>query len=154
MEADELFNHALTSLPEAVGDLLREGRDTRSFIFASFDGASALGMALIASDLAGDLGLEGDAAKAEVAQMIRSANHRGEELVVSLMVTKEVLTRILTASNVDAATRIGVALWLEREVTVGHFRVVAISGDQVRAATVDGVSDLDDDSPVSSSLLN
>ena len=153
MEADELFNHALTSLPEAVGDLLREGRDTRDFIFASFDGASELGMALIASDLAGDLGIEGEAAKSEVAQMIRAANHRGEELVVSLMMTKDVLTRVLTASNVDAATRIGVALWLEREVTVGHFRVVAISGDQVRAATVDGVSDLDD-APVSSSLLN
>lgn len=153
MEADELFNHALTSLPEAVGDLLREGRDTRNFIFASFDGASELGMALIASDLAGDLGIEGEAAKSEVAQMISDANHRGEELVVSLMVTKSILTRVLTASNVDAATRIAVALWLEREVTVGHFRVVAIAGDQVRAATVDGVSDLDD-APVSSSLLN
>jgi 2-phosphoglycerate kinase len=153
MEADELFNHALTSLPEAVGDLLREGRDTRNFIFASFDGASQLGMALIASDLAEDLGIEGDAAKSEAAQLIRSANHRGEELVVSLMVTKEILTRILTASNVDAETRVAVALWLERQVTVGHFRVVAIAGDQVRAATVDGVSDLDD-APVSSSLLN
>ena len=153
MEADELFNHALTSLPEAVGDLLRDGRDTRDFIFASFDGASELGMALIASDLAGDLGIEGEAAKSEVAQMIRAANHRGEELVVSLMVTKAVLARVLTASNVDASTRVAVALWLEREVTVGHFRVVAIAGDQVRAATVDGVSELDD-APVSSSLLN
>ena len=153
MEADELFNHALTSLPEAVGDLLRAGRDTRNFIFASFDGASELGMALIASDLADDLGIEGDAAKSEVAHMIRSANQRGEELVVSLMVTKDILTRILTASNVDAETRVAVALWLERQVTVGHFRVVAIAGDQVRAATVDGASDLDD-APVSSSLLN
>ncbi len=153
MEADELFNHALTSLPEAVGDLLRAGRDTREFIFASFDGASELGMALIASDLSDDLGLQGDAAKSEVAHMIRAANHRGEELVVSLMVTKDILTRILTASDVDAETRIAVALWLERSVTVGHFRVVAIAGEEVRAATVDGVSDLDD-SPVSSSLLN
>ncbi len=153
MEADELFNHALTSLPEAVGDLLRAGRDTRNFIFASFDGASELGMALIASDLAGDLGIEGDAAKSEVAQMNCAANQRGEELVVSMMVTKEILTRILKASNVDAETRVAVALWLARQVTVGHFRVVAIAGDQVRAATVDGVSDLDD-APVSSSLLN
>ena len=153
MEADELFNHALTSLPEAVGDMMREGRDTRDFIFASFDGASELGMALIASDLAGDLGIEGEAAKYEVAQMIRAANHRGEELVVSMMVTKDILTRILTASNVDAETRVAVALWLERQVTVGHFRVVAIAGDQVRAATVDGVTELDD-APVSSSMLN
>jgi len=153
MEADELFNHALTSLPEAVGDLMRDGRDTRDFIFASFDGASELGMALIASELAGDLGIEGEAAKFEVAQMIRTASHRGEELVVSLMVTKHILARVLTASNVDAATRVAVAVWLEHEVTVGHFRVVAIAGDQVRAATVDGVSELDD-APVSSSMLN
>jgi hypothetical protein len=153
MEADELFDHALTSLPEAVGDLLRDGRDTREFIFASFDGASELGMALIASDLAGDLGVEGTAARAEVERMILAANHKGEELVVSLMVTKEVLTRILSASNVDASTRVAVALWLETPLTTGHFRVVAIAGEQVRAATVDGVSDLDD-APVSSSMLN
>jgi hypothetical protein len=153
MEADELFDHALTSLPEAVGDLLRDGRDTREFIFASFDGASELGMALIASDLAGDLGVEGAAARAEVERMILAANHKGEELVVSLMVTKEVLTRILSASNVDASTRVAVALWLEAPLMMGHFRVVAIAGEQVRAATVDGVTDLDE-APVSSSMLN
>ncbi|MDB4939174.1 MAG: hypothetical protein JWP87_6146 [Labilithrix sp.] len=153
MQADELFDHALTSLPEAVGDLLRDGRDTREFIFASFDGASELGMALIASDLAGDLGIEGAAVRAEVERMILAANHKGEELVVSLMVTKEVLTRILSASNVDANTRVAVALWLETPLTMGHFRVVAIAGEQVRAATVDGVSELDE-APVSSSMLN
>jgi hypothetical protein len=153
MEADELFDHALTSLPEAVGDLLRDGRDTRDFVFASFDGASELGMALIASDLAGDLGIEGNAARSEVAAMISAANRNGEELVVSLMVTKDVLSRILSASNVDASTRIAVALWLEAPLTMGHFRVVAIAGEHVRAATVDGVSDMDD-APVSSSMLN
>ena len=103
MEADELFDHALTSLPEAVGDLLRDGRDAREFIFASFDGASELGIALIASDIAGELGVEGAAARAEVERMIVAANDNGEELVVSLMVTKDVLTRILSASNVDDA---------------------------------------------------
>lgn len=153
MEADELFDHALTSLPEAVGDLLRDGRDTRDFVFASFDGASELGMALIASDLAGDLGIEGNAARSEVAAMISAANRNGEELVVSLMVTKDVLSRILSASNVDASTRIAVALWLEAPLLMGHFRVVAIAGEHVRAATVDGVSDTDE-APVSSSMLN
>jgi hypothetical protein len=153
MEADELFDHALTSLPEAVGDLLRDGRDTREFIFASFDGASELGIALIASDIAGELGVEGTAARAQVERMIDAANDNGEELVVSLMVTKDVLTRILTASHVDTNTRIAVALWLETPLTTGHFRVVAIAGKHVRAATVDGVSDLDD-APVSSSMLN
>lgn len=153
MEADELFDHALTSLPEAVGDLLRDGRDTRDFVFASFDGASELGMALIASDLAGDLGIEGNAARSEVAAMISAANRNGEELVVSLMVTKDVLSRILSVSNVDASTRIAVALWLEAPLLMGHFRVVAIAGEHVRAATVDGVSDTDE-APVSSSMLN
>lgn len=153
MEANELFDHALTSLPEAVGDLLRDGRDTREFIFASFDGASELGIALIASDIAGELGVEGAAARAEVERMIVAANRNGEELVVSLMVTKAVLTRILSASNVDTSTRLAVAMWLEAPLVTGHFRVVAIAGERVRAATVDGVSDLDD-APVSSSMLN
>lgn len=153
MEADELFDHALTSLPEAVGDLLRDGRDARDFVFASFDGASELGMALIASDLVGDLGIEGNVARDEVAAMIRAANHNGEELVVSLMVTKEILARILSASHVDATTRIAVALWLETPVLMGHFRVVAIAGEHVRAATVDGASELDE-APSSSSSLN
>lgn len=153
MEADELFDHALTSLPEAVGDLLRDGRDAREFIFASFDGASELGIALIASDIAGELGVEGAQARAEVERMILAANSNGEELVVSLMVTKEVLTRILSASNVDTHTRIAVAMWLEAPLSTGHFRVVAIAGERVRAATVDGVSELDE-APVSSSMLN
>jgi hypothetical protein len=153
MEADELFDHALTSLPEAVGDLLRDNRDPYEFVFASFDGASELGMALIASDLAGDIGLDVSTARCEVEQMIKSASDRGEELVVSLMVTRDVLARILKASNVDATTRIAVAMWLEAPLVLGHFRVVAISGEQVRAATVDGVAELGD-APVSSSMLN
>jgi hypothetical protein len=136
-----------------VGDLLRDGRDACDLVFTSFDGASALGMALIAMDLAGDLGVEGNEARSEVEHMIREANRRGEELVVSLMVTRTVLTRILTASNIDAATRVAVALWLERPLTMGHYRVVAIAGDEVRAATVDGVTDVED-APISSSMLN
>jgi len=152
MDADQLFDHALTSLPEAVGDLLRDGRDPGEFVFASFDGASELGMALIASDLAAELG-EGATAKTEAERMILAANHRGEELVVSLMVTKDVLARILNASNVDAPTRVAVRLWLDGPLGIGHFRVVAIAGEHVRAATVDAVSEMDD-APVSSSLLN
>lgn len=154
MEADELFAHALTSLPEAVGDLLRDGRDTREFIFASFDGASELGIALIASDIAGELGVEGAAARAEVERMIVAANDNGEELVVSLMVTKDVLARILSASNVDTNTRLAVAMWLETPLVTGHFRVVAIAGERVRAETIDGVSEGEDAPVPSSSMLN
>lgn len=153
MEADDLFAHALSSLPEAVGDLLREGRDPSELIFASFDGASELGMALIASEIAGNGGPGGDSARAEVERMILAANHRGEALVVSLMVTREVLLRVLSASNVDVTTRVAVSIWLETPVSAGHFRVVAIAGEHVRAATVDGVTELDD-APVSSSVLN
>jgi hypothetical protein len=153
MNADELFEHTLTSLPEAVGDLLRDGRDPREFVFASFDGASELGMALIASELGPELGVEGEGAKREVERMILAANHRGEELVVSLMVTRGVLGKILNASNVDGPTRVAVRLWLEGPLASGHFRVIAIAGENVRAATVDGVSEMDD-CPVSSSMLN
>ena len=153
MEADELFDHALSSLPEAVGDALREGRDTRELVFAGFDGASELGMALMASDLAGGLGAGGDEARDEVSRMVVAANHKGQELVVSMMVTRQVLSKILNASNVDASTRIAVSLWLETPLSAGHFRVIAIAGDQVRAGTVDGVSELDD-APESTSMLN
>jgi hypothetical protein len=150
MEADELFDHALTSLPEAVGDLLRDGRDPGQFVFASFDGASQLGMALIASDLSGDLGGDSAASRAEVLRMVLEAERKGEELIVSFMITKDILTRLLSASSVDHATRVAVGLWLETPLNMGHFRVVAIAGDHVRAATVDAVSDVDD-VPISSS---
>ncbi|MBX3188109.1 MAG: hypothetical protein KF819_13890 [Labilithrix sp.] len=154
MDADELFNHALSTLPEAVGDLLREGRDPGEFIFASFDGSSALGMALIASDIGGRaIDNIGGKARSEVERMILDAHHGGEELVVSVMVTKDVLARILTASHIDMPTRVAVRMWLDGPVNDGHFRVVAIAGEEVRAGTVDGVSELDD-APVSSSMLN
>ena len=153
MEADELFDHALTSLPEAVGDLLRDGLDPGQFVFASFDGASQLGIALIASDLAGDLGGNNAASRGEVLRMIIEAERNGEELVVSFMITKDILTRLLNASSVDETTRMAVGLWLEAPLLMGHFRVVAIAGEHVRAATVDGMSELDE-APVSSSMLN
>jgi len=133
MEADELFDHALSSLPEAVGDAMREGRDTSDLVFVSFDGASELGKALVDTEL--------------------KTTHPGQQVVVSMMVPPDVLVRVLSASSVDAATRVAVALWLETPVAVGHFRVVAIAADQIRAATVDGISELDD-APESSSLLN
>lgn len=155
MHADQLFDHALTILPEAVSDLLREGRSPAEYVFASFDGASELGIALIASDLANELGVAGTNARSEVMRMIAAANHRGEELVVSLMVTKDVLLRILAASNVDATTRVAVQLWLDGPLAQHHFRVVAIANEHVRAAAVDGASELtEEEAPVSSSMLN
>lgn len=153
MEADELFDHALCSLPEAVGDLLRDGLDPGQFVFASFDGASQLGIALIASDLAGGLGGSSTTTRAEVLKMIIEAERQGEELVVSFMITKDILTRLLHASTVDETTRVAVGLWLENPLLMGHFRVVAVAGEHVRAEVVDGVTELDD-APISSSLLN
>ncbi len=152
MDADDLLTHALTSLPEAVGDLLRAGRDPREFIFASFDGASRLGIALIASDPERH-GRAIPQAQHDAERLVRDATRRGEELVVSLMVTKDVLYRLLHTSDVEAQARVQLAVWLEMPTRSGHFRVVAISGEHVRAATVDGVADADD-APVSSSLLN
>lgn len=153
MNVDELFQHAMATLPEAAGDLMRNGRDPTEFVFASFDGASELGMALIASDIATELGVEALQARSEVERMILAANHRGEELVVSLMVSKDVLTRILAVSNIDAPTRVAVGFWLDRPVVGGQYRVVAIAGEQVRAAAVDSASEAEE-TPVSSSMLN
>jgi hypothetical protein len=153
MDADELFDHALSSLPEAVGDLLRSHRDPAAYVFASFDGASELGRALIAADLQGDVGLDREGAQLQVDAMIQSANDRGEDLMISVMVTADVLARILVASKVDRPTRTAVDLWLDSPVEGGHFRVVAIAGEQIRAATVDTISEMDDE-PVSSTLMN
>lgn len=156
MQADELFQHALTSLPEAVGDLLREGRDPVEFVFASFDGASELGKALIASDMGGEHDMAPpsvNTARREVERLVHEASSRGEELVVSLMVTRDALAKMLTVSSIDPSTRLAVGVWLESPLNAGHFRVVAIAGEHVRAATVDAVSEMDD-APVSSSMLN
>lgn len=141
MNADELFEHALSALPEAMSDLLRAEPSPGEYVFANFDGSSELGMALIASDLVSELGVDVLRARDEAQRMIDSANHRGEELVVSLMVTKDVLARILSASHVDSSTRLAVRVWLDGPLGVGRFRVVAIAGEQVRAAAVEGVLD-------------
>jgi hypothetical protein len=154
MELEELFNHALTTLPEAVSDILRDGRDPGELVFASFDGASELGIALIASDLSGELGVEAPSARDEVERMVQAASLRGEELVVSLMVTKDVLSRILAVSNVDVSTRLAVRLWLDGPLPDGHFRVVAVGQADVRAAVVDGATDMDEAPPISRSMLN
>jgi hypothetical protein len=153
MDIEELFHHTLTCLPEAVGDLMRAERDPSEFVFASFDGASELGMALIASDIASQKGLEPPEARADVARMIASAGGRGEELVVSLMVTKDVLHRILAVAEIDPPTRVAVRVWLDGPLDKNHYRVLAIVGDQIRAAAVDGELE-NEESPVSSSMLN
>ena len=159
MDVDELFRHAMSCLPEAVGDLLRAKRDPAEFVFASFDGASTLGTALIASDVATEKNIEAVAARGEVEKMISSATGRGEELMVSLMVTREILTRILAVANLDAGSRVTVLGWLASPLPPGHFRVVAIAENRLRAASVDGLGDSpefsdEDDAPISSSLLN
>lgn len=154
MDVDELFHHALATLPEALSDLLRAGRDPGELVFASFDGSSELGIALIASDIATGMGVEAPDARGEVERMLFAANQRGEELVVSLMVTKDVLARILAVSNVDTPTRMAVRLWLDGPLPDGHFRVVAVGKADVRAAVVDALSDVDEPAPVSRSQLN
>lgn len=155
MNVDELFNHALVTLPEAVTDVLRDGRDPSDLVFASFEGASELGISLIAADFATDRGATVPEARAEVERMLLSAGHRGEELVVSLMVTKEVLARILSVSQIDAPTRIALRLWMDVPLPDGHIRVLAVGRSDVRAGVVDGVSEEAEEAPpVSRSMLN
>ncbi len=155
MNVDELFNHALVTLPEAVTDVLRDGRDPSELVFASFEGASELGISLIAADFATDRGASVPEARQEVERMLLSAGHRGEELVVSLMVSREVLARILSVSAIDAPTRIALRLWMEVPLPDGHIRVLAVGRADVRAGVVDGVSDdADEAPPVSRSMMN
>lgn len=155
MNVDELFNHALATLPEAVTDVLRDGRDPSELVFASFEGASELGISLIAADFATDRGATVPDARAEVERMLLSAGHRGEELVVSLMVTKDVLARILSVSHIDPPTRIALRLWMDVPLPDGHIRVLAVGRADVRAAVVDSASEEADEAPpVSRSMLN
>lgn len=155
MNVDELFNHALVTLPEAVTDVLRDGRDPSQLVFASFEGASDLGVSLIAADFATDRGASVPEARAEVERMLLAAGHRGEELVVSLMVTKEVLARILSVSRIDAPTRIALRLWMDVPLPDGHIRVLAVGNSDVRAGVVDSATDDSDEAPpVSRSMLN
>jgi hypothetical protein len=153
MELEDLYRHALTILPEAAGDLVRAGRDPGDFVFASFDGASDLGIAFIATDFAEELGVDPMCARQEVERMIASARGRGEELVVSLMVAKDVLALLLAASRVDTGTRAALRLWLDGPLAYGHFRVVAIAGERVHAASV-SCEDEQSRPPVSASMLN
>jgi hypothetical protein len=154
MDIDELFFHALSSLPDAVGDLLRAQGDPERFVIASFDGASELGLAILATDLAAERGIDGPSARQDVERMVSSAGQRGEQLVVSLLVDKDLLQRILAASHVDPAIRTAIRDWLEGPLERDHYRVVAIAGDQIRAASVD--SDMETEEPplIPSSMLN
>lgn len=156
MTLDELYHHALTILPDAASDLQRAGRDPSDYVFASFDGGSELGIAFIASDLLGSQHSDPMCARAEVERMIASARGRGEELVVSVMIGKDVLGILLAASRVDRPTRAAMRLWLEGAVPRGQYRVVAINGDQVRARNVEQ-SEIDhelEEEPISMSMLN
>lgn len=154
MNVDELFNHALVTLPEAVTDVLRDGRDPSKLVFASFEGASDLGISLIAADFATDRGAQVPEARSEVERMLLAAGHRGEELVVSLMVTKDVLSRILSVSQIDPPTRIALRLWLDVPLPDGHIRVLAVGRADVRAGVVDSMGDEAEVPPVSRSMLN
>jgi hypothetical protein len=154
MDVDELFRHTLGCLPEAVGDLLRARQDPDRFVFASFDGASELGKALLCSDLTSHVGLDARSARADVERLVASASLRGEELVVSLMLTRTVLHRLLAVADLDAKTRISIRIWLDGPLEPQHYRVVAIAGDRVRAALVDAGVTEDDAPPISQSMLN
>ena len=116
-----------------------------------------LGMAFIATDLALEDGSDTETSRAAVQRMLAEAEAQGDEVIVSFMLPRDGVTRLLEASNVDSATRLAVSLWLDAPLPAGHFRVLALIGEQVRAATVDasfsGVTELEG-APISSSLLN
>jgi len=87
--------------------------------------------------------------------MIASAKERGEELVVSVMIGKDVLGLLLAVSRVDRATRAAMRLWLDGPLAHDHVRVVAIVGDQIRAASVEAEPTRElERAPVSASMLN
>ena len=113
MDRYELLSLAYEMLAEAVGDLLREGEDARTWVFTAAHADSPLGEML----------LQRHATKGEDA--------------VCVMLPIDVLSRLLEVHAFDAPTAERLAEWLSNLPAPEHFRVVAIGRDGIAAVTLD-----------------
>lgn len=127
MDPTELLSLALPRLADAVGDLLREGRDPTAYVLT----------VTAADGPVGELLLEGEAARAEDA--------------VCVMLPVETLGCILEGQAWGEAAAGRIARWLEVEPGPDRYRVVAIGRDAVAAITVETATEADDaeDAPLS-----
>lgn len=117
MDRQELLSLAFDMLPDAVGDLLREGEDPRAWVFTAAHADSPLG------------------------EMLLQRHATGGEDAVCVMLPIDVLSRLLEAHSFDADTAERLASWLSDLPASEHYRVVAIGRDGIGAVTLDTTTD-------------
>jgi hypothetical protein len=129
MDPTELLALALARLADAVGDLLRDGRDPSTYVLTAAPTDSPIGEVL----------LEGEGARTEDA--------------VCIMLPVDTLARILEAHAFDEAAERRMADWLAIVPGKGRYRVVAIGRAGIAAITVEtddeGSDEEDGDAPAS-----
>lgn len=128
MNRYELLTLAFEMLPDAVGDLLREGEDPRTWVFTAAHADSPLGE-----------------------MMLQRHATEGED-AVCVMLPIDVVSRILEAHSLDTSTHERLAEWLGNLPAPEHYRVVAIGRDGIGAVILDTsaeAEDYEDEAPIS-----
>lgn len=125
MDRHELLALAMDTLADAVGDLLREGEDPRTWIFTAAHADSPLG------------------------EMLLHRHATAGEDAVCVMLPIDVLSRILETHTFDASTDTRLAAWLADAPASEHYRVVAIGRDGIAAVTLDTTDEVEEEAPIS-----
>lgn len=125
MDRHELLALAMDTLPDAVGDLLREGEDPRAWIFTAAHADSPLG------------------------EMLLHRHATAGEDAVCVMLPIDVLSRILETHTFDAEADARLAAWLADAPAPEHYRVVAIGRDGIAAVTLDTLDEVEEEAPIS-----
>lgn len=125
MDRHELLSLAYEMLPDAVGDLLREHHDPRSYVFTAAHADSPLG------------------------EMLLHRHASAGEDAVCVMLPVEALSRILEEYTFDAATGSRLSTWLASAPAHSLYRVVAIGRDGIAAVTVDTTEECEEEAPAS-----
>jgi hypothetical protein len=109
----ELLSLAYEMLADAVGDLLRDGEDPRTWVFTAAHADSPLG------------------------EMLLQRQATNGEDAVCVMLPVDSVSRVLEAHSLDAATHEQLAQYLALLPAPEHYRVVAIGRDGIAAVTLD-----------------
>jgi hypothetical protein len=125
MNRYELLTLAYEMLPDAVGDLLREDEDPRTWVFTAAHADSPLG------------------------EMLLQRHATNGEDAVCVMLPIDVLSRLLEVHAFDAPTAERLAQWLSDLPAPEHYRVVAIGRDGIAAVTLDTAEEAEEEAPIS-----
>lgn len=120
MNRHELLSLAYEMLADAVGDLLREGEDPRTWVFTAAHADSPLG------------------------EMLLERHATDGEDAVCVMLPIDVVSRVLESHSLDTATHERLAEYLAILPAPEHYRVVAIGRDGIAAVTLDITADAEE----------